>query len=86
MQYIDLESVKRITNGDLIVRGYPEEILKSKYEDGWLVVNNLRATEELEVEKTGMLAENVSLLHAKRKLQYGELIDNHWYILDANLQ
>ena len=86
MQYIDPESVKRITNGDLIVRGYPEEILKSKYEDGWLVVNNLRATEELEVEKTGMLAENVSLVHAKRTLPYGELIDNHWYILDANLQ
>ena len=56
MQLIDTESVKRITNGDLIVRGYPEEILKSHYEDGWLVVDNLRATEELEVEKTGMLA------------------------------
>ena len=86
MQLIDTESVKRITNGDLIVRGYPEEILKSHYEDGWLVVDNLRATEELEVEKTGMLAENVSLVHAKRKLQYDELVDNHWYILDANLQ
>jgi hypothetical protein len=86
MQLIDEESIKRITNGDLIVRGIPEEILKSNYEDGWLVVNNLRATEELEVERSGMLVDFPSLVNAKRKINYGEFINNYWYILDAELR
>ncbi len=86
MQLIDEESIKRITNGDLIVRGIPEEILKSNYEDGWLVVNNLRATEELEVERSGMLVDFPSLVNAKRKMSYGEFINNYWYILDAELR
>jgi hypothetical protein len=44
MLAIDSESIKRVTNGDLIVRGIPEDILKAKYEDGWCVVYNFRAT------------------------------------------
>ena len=84
MQLIDSESVKRITNGDLIVRGNPVEILKSNYEDGWYVVKNLRETEELEVERSGLLVSVSSLMHVKRKLAYGELVDNDWYILDVN--
>ena len=85
MQLIDEESIKRVTNGDLIVRGIPEEILKSNYEDGWLVVNNLRETEELMVERSGMLVDFPSLVNANRKMSYGEFIHNHWYILDAEL-
>jgi hypothetical protein len=85
MQAIDNESIKRITNGDLIVRGNPEEILKARYEDGWCVVNNFRETEELEVERSGILGSVPSLINVKRKLAYGELIGNDWYILDAEL-
>ena len=85
MQLIDNESVKRITNGDLIVRGNPEEINKARYEEGWRVVNNRRASEELEVERSGLLTSVSSLMHVKQRLSYGELIDNDWYILDANL-
>ena len=33
---IDNELIKRVENGDLIVRGSPDEIQKSNYEDGWL--------------------------------------------------
>jgi hypothetical protein len=86
MLAVDNESIKRITNGDLIVRGYPEDILKAKYEDGWCVVNNLRETQELEVERSGILGSVPSLINVKRKLVYGELIDNDWYILDAELR
>jgi hypothetical protein len=85
MLAIDNESIKRVTNGDLIVRGNPEEILKSKYEDGWCVVKNFRETEELEVERSGILGSVPSLVNLNRKLAYGELIDNDWYILDAEL-
>jgi hypothetical protein len=86
MQLIDGESIKRITNGDLIVRGIPEEILKSNYQDGWCVVNNLRETEELTVERSGILVDFPSLINARRKVSYGEFINNHWYILDAALR
>ena len=83
---IDSESIKRITNGDMIVRGIPADIIKSKYEDGWCVVNNIRASEELEVERSGLLGNVSSLINVKQKLAYGELIDNDWYILDAELR
>jgi len=83
---IDNESVKRITNGDMIVRGIPADILKSKYEDGWCVVNNIRESEELEVERSGLLGSISSMVNVKRQLAYGELIDNDWYILDAELR
>jgi hypothetical protein len=83
MQLIDSESVKRITNGDLIVRGSPDEILKSRYEDGWCIVNNFRESEELEVERSSILGSISSLVNVKRRLAYGELIDNDWYILDS---
>ncbi len=85
MQAIDNESIKRITNGDLIVKGNPEEIMKARYEDGWCVVNNFRETEELEVERSGILRSISSLVNVKRKLEYGEFINNDWYILDAEL-
>jgi hypothetical protein len=42
MQAIDSESIKQVTNADLIVTGIPEEILQSKYMDGWCVVRNFR--------------------------------------------
>jgi hypothetical protein len=83
---IDSESIKRVTNGDLIIRGIPEDISKAKYEEGWCVVNNLRATEELEVERSALLGSVSSLLAVKRKIAYGEFIDNDWYILDAELR
>jgi hypothetical protein len=85
MLAIDNESIKRVTNGDLIVKGYPEGILKAEYEDGWCVVNNFRETEELEVERSGILGSVSSEYSVNRKLAYGELIDNDWYILDAEL-
>ena len=83
---IDNESIKRITNGDMIVRGIPDNILESKYEDGWCVVNNIRESEELEVERSGLLGNISSMVNVKRRLQYAELIDNDWYILDAELR
>ena len=86
MLLIDSESIKRITNGDMIVRGIPADILKSKYEDGWCVVNNIRENEELEVERSGLLGSISSMVNVKRRLNYGELIDNDWYILDAELR
>jgi hypothetical protein len=86
MQLIDEESIKRVMNGDLIVRGVPEEILKRNYQDGWCVVDNLRLTEELLVERSGMLVETPSLINARRKISFGEFISNHWYILDAELR
>ena len=86
MQTIDPGSIKRITNGDLIVRGYPEEILAGRYEDGWRVVNNSRETEELEVERSGLLTSVADMINVKQRLSYGELVDNDWYILDAQLR
>ncbi len=85
MLTIDSESIKRVTNGDLVVRGIPEEISRGNYEDGWCVVNNLRESEELEVERSGVLGSVSSMIDVKRKLAYGELIDNDWYILDSEL-
>jgi hypothetical protein len=86
MQPIDEDSIKRITNGDLIVRGYPDEILKSDYQDGWCVVNNLRETEELEVERSGMLVDFPVFVNPRQKINYNEFTNNHWYILDAELR
>jgi hypothetical protein len=83
---IDNESIKRVTNGDMIVRGIPADILKSKYEDGWCVVRNIRESEELEVERSGLLGDISSMTNVKRRLSYGELTDNDWYILDAELR
>ena len=85
MLAIDSESIKRVTNGDLIVRGIHEDILKAKYEDGWCVVYNFRATEELEVERLGILGNVPALVNVNRKIAYGEFINNDWYILDAEL-
>jgi hypothetical protein len=85
MLAIDSESIKRVTNGDLIVRGIPEDISKAKYEDGWCVVCNFRATEELEVERSGILGSVPALVNVKRKIEYGEFINNDWYILDTEL-
>ena len=82
MLAIDDESIKRVINGDLIVRGNPEDILKSIYEEGWCVVNNFRETEELEVESPGILGSDPLLINVKRKLPYDEFIDHGWYILD----
>ncbi len=86
MLAIDSESIKRVTNGDLIVRGNPEDISKAKYQDGWCVINNFRVSEELVVERSGILGYNPSLVNVNRKIAYGEFIDNDWYILDAELR
>ena len=86
MLAIDSESIKRVTNGDLIVRGNPEDISKAKYQDGWCVINNFRESEELVVERSGILGSDPSLVSVKRKIAYGEFIDNDWYILDAELR
>ena len=82
MLSINSESVKRITNGDLIVRGVPEEIRKKKYEDGWYVVSNHRESEELEVERSGSITSVSSMVNVNRRLSYSEIIGNDWYILD----
>jgi hypothetical protein len=81
---IDNELIKRVENGDLIVRGSPDEILKSNYEDGWYVLGNLRGSEELELERSGVLQNLSSNLRVKSKLPYAEFVDNDWYILDQN--
>ena len=81
---IDNELIKRVENGDLIVRGSPDEIQKSNYEDGWFVLGNLRESEELELERSGLLQSLSSNLRVKSKLPYAEFIDNDWYILDQN--
>ena len=83
MQPIDSESIKRITNGDLIVRGYTDEIKKGRYEDGWLVVVNFRDKEEIEVERSALISSISTLSNVRRRLAYGELVDCHWYILNA---
>ncbi len=81
---IDNELIKRVENGDLIVRGSPDEIAKSKYEDGWFVLGNLRESEELELERSGLLQSLSSSLRVKSKLPYAEFVDNDWYIVDQN--
>jgi hypothetical protein len=81
---IDNELIKRVENGDLIVRGSPDQILKYRYEDGWFVLGNLRETEELELERSALLQNLSSNLRVKSKLPYAEFIDNDWHILDAN--
>ena len=82
---IDNELIKRVENGDLIVRGSPGEILKSNYEDGWFVLRNIRESEELELERSGLLQSLTSGLRVKSKLPYAEFVNNDWYILDQNL-
>jgi hypothetical protein len=79
---IDDEIIKRVENGDILVRGVPDEILKLNYEDGWCVVDNLRATEELEVERSGILVNYSPGIQAKTKLPYSEFVDSDWYILE----
>jgi len=81
---IDKELIKRIGNGDWIVRGSPDEILKSNYEDGWYVLGNLRESEELELERSGLPESLSSSRRVKSKLPYTEFVDNDWYILDQN--
>lgn len=81
---IDNELIKRVENGDLIVRGSPDELQKSNFEDGWFVVRNLRGSEELELERSGILQSLSSNLRVKDKLPYAEFVDNDWYILDQN--
>jgi len=81
---IDKEIIKRVENGDILVRGIPESILKSKFEDAWCVAKNLRATEELEVERSGILANLSTGLVLKGKLPYGDFVDNDWYILERS--
>jgi|GEM_PF-3023266 len=84
MLAIDSELIKRIENGDLIVRGSPDEILKSNYEDGWYVLGNLRETEELELERSGFPESFSSIRRVKSKLPYAEFVDNDWYVMDQN--
>ena len=81
---IDNELIKRVENGDLIVRGSPDEILKSHYEEGWYVIGNLRESEELELERSGLPESVSSNLRIKSKLPYAEFVDNDWYIIDRN--
>jgi hypothetical protein len=81
---IDSELIKRVENGDLIVRGSADEIKKSKYEDGWFVLGNLRETEELELERSGLPESLSSRLLMKSKLPYAEFVDNDWYIVNSN--
>jgi hypothetical protein len=81
---LDGELIKRVENGDILVRGIPDDILKSNFEDGWRVVHNLRTTEELELEKSGILVNITMGLAVKEKLPYREFIDNDWYILESS--
>jgi hypothetical protein len=81
---INNELIKRVENGDLIVRGSRDEIQKSNYEDGWYVLGNLRESEELELERSGLLESLSSGRLLKSKLPYAEFVDNDWYILDQN--
>ena len=38
MLAIDNELIKRVENGDLIVRGSSDDIRKHRFEDGWFVL------------------------------------------------
>lgn len=78
---IDQELIKRVENGDIIVKGSPDQILKSRYEDGWHVVANFRNSEELQVERSGALPNLSSGINMKRKLPYTDFVNNDWYIL-----
>jgi len=82
MLAIDEYMIKRVSNGDIIVRGIPEEISKFNYEDGWCVVGNLRDREELEVEKSGIFANQSPGIAVKIKIPYTNFIDDYWYILE----
>ena len=82
MLSIDEELIKRVENGDIIVKGVPEEILQSNYEDGWLVVANLRGSEELELERSAILRSLWSNVNVKTKLPYSDFVNNDWYILE----
>jgi hypothetical protein len=82
MLAIDEELIKRVENGDIIVKGAPDEILKSNYENGWFVIANLRALEELEVERSAILRSLWSSVNVNTKLPYSEFVNNDWYILE----
>jgi len=82
MLAIDEYMIKRVDNGDIIVRGIPEEISKFNYEDGWHVVGNLRDREELAVEKSGIFANQSTGIAVKIKIPYRNFIDDYWYILE----
>jgi hypothetical protein len=84
MLLIDSELIKRVENGDLIVRGSPDEIIRSNYEDGWYVLGNHRETEELELERSGLLESLSSGVRVKNILPYTEFVDNDWYIIRPN--
>lgn len=82
MLLIDDEIIKRVENGDILVRGTPDEILCSNYEESWRVQYNFRVTEELEVEKSGILVNFSPGIQVKRKLPYSDFVNNDWYILE----
>jgi hypothetical protein len=75
------ENIIRVHNGDLIVKGDPGEIEKKNYEEAWLIVGNLRDTEQLEVEKSGLVNYLSPGINVKKKLSYYQFIDDNWYIL-----
>ena len=86
MVKITTENIIRIANGDIIIKGDPVEIVKSVYEDGWFVSENLRGTEELEVEKSGHVSDFAPGLTIKLKLPYNDFTDGNWFSLeDAEL-
>ena len=76
------ENVIRISNGDIIVKGDPGEIEKSVYEEGWCVTFNFRASEELEVEKSGPVGLFPPSISAKIKLPYSYFTEGNWYRLN----
>jgi hypothetical protein len=82
MLAIDEELIKRVVNWDIIVKGDPGEILKSKYEDGWYVAANLRDSEELELERSGIQSNLSTSIGVKKKLPYTDFVNNDWYILE----
>jgi len=84
MLAIDKEIIKRVENGDILARGIPGDIVKAKFEDVWCVAKNLRVTEELEVERSGILANVSTGLVVKEKLPYGDFVDSDWYILERS--
>jgi hypothetical protein len=84
MLLIDHEWIKRVENGDVLVKGVPDEIVMSNYEDGWCVVRNFRESEEIEVERPGILVNLSSGVKLKTKFPYTYFVNNDWYILDRN--
>ena len=81
MLTIDSELIKRVENGDMLVRGSKDDISKGKYEEEWYVTRNLREESQLEVEKSGILNSVTAVPNVKEKIPYDEFIDNDWYIL-----